>query len=763
MSTTNDPYLNQLRAVYPYTVSLTDCDAEPLHHIQVVQSYACLIAVRLEDMVVHYVSENAEDRIGVSWQQIVGQPLKRVLNEEITSQISLGLNRANGFETLNPLVGHFKVGGSSVTKNIVVHRSGEYLILDIESAETNFHSSGFQARLGSAIQAIQGQTTLKDLFSESVRIVRRLTGYDRVMLYRFDAEYNGEVIAEAHREGIDPFLGLRYPHTDIPKQARELYLRNQVRLVSNTKELPARLMKSKEAGADELLDLSLSNVRGVSPIHLEYLYNMGVNATMSIAIVLDGKLWGLFAMHHYQPRVVDYNLRSFLRFLGQIFSGHLALQSGIAFREQMLRRNMIQSALGEQVDAHGDVIEGLTSARLNLQGIIPNSGGAAVYFEGEYQAVGNCPDEETASELIDWIKETTDGEMFFSADDLCRRAPGGEKLSGIAAGALVVFLNPDRTDWLGWFRPEVSRTVRWGGRPEKLRLTSDDGSVRIAPRRSFAEYLEKVAGHSEPWNDTEVDAAIVLRQKIIDSILRRFVSIRETNEELKSAYSEMEAFSYTVSHDLRAPLRAIHGFSEILAEEYHDKLDEEGRFFIKQIQENTEQMDHLINGVLELTRVGRTEVADQIVDVAELLQYLLRVLNPKPLRAAGINLQVAENLSPVNGDDRLLRQLFTNLLTNACKYGHSPQEEGELHISVGMTTHQPSGNPGYFFANTGPVIEERYHESIFDIFPRLSNVHEAEGTGVGLAIVQRIVQLHGGDIYIDPEYKDGVKFVFTLS
>lgn len=763
MSTTADPYLSQLRAVYPYAVSLEDCDAEPLHHIQVVQSYACLLAVRAEDMTVHYASENTEDRIGIPWQQLVGRQLEEVLNAEITSQVNIGLKRSSGFETLNPLVGHFQVGDEILKKNIVVHRSGEYLILDIEPAEASFHSSGFQARLGSAIQAIQGQTTLSSLFNESVRIVRNLTGYDRVMLYRFDADYNGEVIAESRAEELEPFLGLRYPHTDIPRQARELYLRNQVRLIGNTKELPARLMKSKDAGDDGLLDLSLSNVRGVSPVHLEYLYNMGVNATMSVAIVLDGKLWGLFAMHHYQPRVVDYNLRSFLRFLGQIFSGHLALQTGIVFREQVLRRNMIQSTLGEQIDAFADVIEGLTSSRTNLQGIIPDSGGAAVYFEGKYQTVGHAPDEETAISLVNWIKETAKGEMFFSADDLCLRVPGGEKLSPVAAGALVVFLNPDRTDWLGWFRPEVSRTVRWGGRPEKLRLTAEDGSVRMAPRKSFTEYLEKVAGHSEPWTDSDVDAAVVLRQKIIDSILRRFVSIRETNEELKSAYTEMEAFSYTISHDLRAPLRAIRGFADILVEDYHDNLNEEGRFCLRQIQENTEQMDHLINGILELTRVGRTEVADQKVDVAELLQYLLRVLNPQPLQAEGIELKIEDGLQPVNGDDRLLRQLFTNLLTNACKYGHSPEGEKALHISVGRARHLASGKPGYFFANSGPVIDERHHKSIFDIFTRLSNVHEAEGTGVGLAIVRRIVELHGGDIYIDPVYKGGVKFVFTLS
>ncbi len=212
-------------------------------------------------------------------------------------------------------------------RNVIIHRSADYLILEVEKASQLLQTSTYQQMLARAIRRIQNVTNWDTLFPETASIIKQLTGYDRVMVYKFDPDYNGTVIAEARNAQLEPFEGLRYPHTDIPKQARELYLTNRVRLISGVSDVPSRIQISDSVDGATFLDLTHATGRGVSPVHLEYLGYMGVNNSLSVAIVMEGKLWGLFALHHYSPRSVDYGTRNVLQFIGQIFSGHLALHA----------------------------------------------------------------------------------------------------------------------------------------------------------------------------------------------------------------------------------------------------------------------------------------------------------------------------------------------------------------------------------------------------------------------------------------------------
>ncbi|MGB3798174.1 MAG: GAF domain-containing protein, partial [Lewinella sp.] len=398
----HDPVAESIRKVYPYQVDLENCEDEPIRHIQVVQAHACLLVVDLEDLMVRYVSENAKDIIDIPWTEVLDRPVQDALSYEVTAQISVGLNREEGFETLNPIQTFFSVRDERVLKNLIVHRDQDFLYIEVESASEFLQASRYQQLLSRAISKIQRIKEYDDLFAETAAVIRQVTGYDRVMVYKFDRQFNGEVIAEARAEHLEPFEGLRYPHTDIPKQARDLYLKTRVRLITNGEAPPSRVRASDEVGS-EPLNMESVLCRGVSPVHLEYLSYMGVNNSLSVAIVLEGKLWGLFALHHYTPRFVDYSIRSMLAFVGQIFSGHLSLQSANRYRQETLTRNLARLAIGEMITKTRDLFEGLTMGTHNIMNMFPEISGAAVHFEHRYEAFGTTPPLQDISDLVTYI------------------------------------------------------------------------------------------------------------------------------------------------------------------------------------------------------------------------------------------------------------------------------------------------------------------------------------------------------------------------
>ena len=761
MHLTNDPVAERIRQIYPYKVDLENCDEEPLRHIQVTQAHACLVAVGVDDLTVRYVSDNARDIIGKDWETVMDQPIQDIFPFEITAQISVGLNREEGFESLNPIQAFFTVSTDRILKNVIVHRSDSYLLIEVESASEFLQASRYQQLLSRAITKIQRIQDYDNLFSETARVIRQVTGYDRVMVYRFDREFNGEVIAEAKAEHLEPFHGLRYPHTDIPRQARELYLKNRVRLISNGLDAPARLRQS-ETVSGEPLDLTMASSRGVSPVHLEYLSYMGVNNSMSVAIVMEGKLWGLFALHHYSPRFIDYSIRNMLAFLGQIFSGHLSLQSANLYRQTTLSRNLARLAIGEMIQKTRDLFDGLTKGSHNVMNMFEGTSGTAINFEGTFHHEGYSPPKEDIASLVNYIKEKGDPEshLIFASENASDDFPIFEKHCDEAAGVLIIFIDAEYQDYICWFRPSVVQTISWGGKPVKEMVVSEDGTRRMGPRKSFARYIETKEGCSAPWSKEEIDMALSLRITIINSLMQRYTEVKQVNEQLKKALQDLETFSYTVSHDLRAPLRAINGYTEILTEDYGPQLDADAHDIIAKIHTGVQQMNSFITDILELSRVGSGGLDLQYLQVGPLAAEILSEVVAVYASDGAFNVSIQEDMPRLLADKRMLRQLLVNLLSNALKYAQ-PDGEGQLALAIGVREKLHHGQPVYFVTNTGKPIPEEFRRTIFEMFSRLSDQSETDGTGVGLAIVERIVNRHNGQIWVTND-KLGVTFNFYM-
>ena len=311
-------------------VDLTNCDKEPIHIPGSVQPHGLLLALRPENLAVLQVSDNVERLFGVGPAELLNQSVERLLGAAQTGRLRDCLRRPD-LAAVNPLTLAVTVAGVEKAFHGVIHRSGGVLLLELEPVPLSesdappvesFFSFYHEVRVASS--RLLGVTDLLHLCQIAVEEVRRMTGFDRVMVYRFDEDWNGRVLAEEKRASMDSYLELYFPASDIPKQARELYRRNWLRFVVDAAYQPARLVPPLDPQTRQPLDLSLSVLRSVSPIHLEYLRNMGVMASMSVSILKDGELWGLIACHHATARYVSYEVRTACEFLGQVLSSQLA-------------------------------------------------------------------------------------------------------------------------------------------------------------------------------------------------------------------------------------------------------------------------------------------------------------------------------------------------------------------------------------------------------------------------------------------------------
>ena len=747
-----------MRAAYPFRVDLSNCDVEPLHHIGVIQAAACLLAADVATLTVRVVSENTAAHLGVAWDALLDAPLARALGEETTQLVRLGLRRGS-FEQLNPLQHYVERDGEQVLYHVVAHLIDDYVVVEVEPVHTQIQAVRFQKLLGEAVQRIQGLRNFDTMFAATARILKAVSGYDRVMVYRFDKEYNGQIIAEARNEELEPFLHLRYPASDIPAQARELYRRNQVRMLADVHNDQVRLRKSARLGPDEFLDLSPVTCRGASPIHQEYLSNMGVQATLSIAIMLNDRLWGLFAMHHHSPRFIDYELRSFLLFVGQVFSGHLALQAASDYRERILDVNVARSRLSDQLSAAPDIVHGLFESTPSLLDIVPDCTGVAVSLEGDLHLKGETPSAEQVSDLVTWMRNTYPEPLLCHHDSLCEDYEPAEAFRDVAAGALLIWLDRVRREYIVWFRPELIRRVDWGGDPTKTRVSTADGSTRLSPRKSFSKYSEIVRKRSQPWTQFDEDAALALRSQLKDVVMQRYHQVRQVNDELSAAYREMEAFSYTISHDLRAPLRGIAGYAEILLEDYEEVLDDDARMMLNSIQGNTRKMNVFINELLELSKVGSAHLDVKDIDLGAEAVSLFEALRPT-FDGRRIELTVAPDLPPARADARMLNILLNNIVGNAIKY---TLDEEVARIDVGFVEDPYSrGRTVFVIRDNGIGFEQQYAERAFEMFSRLTSDARIEGSGVGLALVQRVIEKHSGAIWTESAPGAGTAFFFTF-
>ena len=502
-------------------VDLDNCAREPIHIPGSIQPRGVLAAVREADFEVRQVSVNVEDLLGRAVDDVLGAHLSVLVGADEATRIEQAASVLGDLHQRNPLECVLDVGGTPRAFDAILHREPNgVLLVEIEIAygERPFSFPNTYQAVRGSVDELNRAATLPELYDATARAVRELTGFDRVMVYRYDEDYNGEVVAEAKRDELNSFLGLHYPSTDIPAQARALYEKNWLRLIDDVGYTPSPLTPAIDPEHGEPTDLTHATLRSVSPIHIEYLQNMGVHASMSISLLRHGRLWGLIACHHYAgPHLPPFGVRAAAEFLGSTLSLRLVDQFE---DEQLHKRLAAQAVLGKLTAAtldEGEPLSSLLFGAPNLLDLV-QADGVVVNIGGEYRALGSVPSPDAVAAIADWALDA--GDEIANSESLSRELPDFDLDPGVTSGALAINL-PDG-QYAIWFRSEVLRSVDWGGDPYNKAIAVTEGDEpRLSPRKSFDRWREIVHQCCEPWATTEIESVESLRRHLVESLYRR--------------------------------------------------------------------------------------------------------------------------------------------------------------------------------------------------------------------------------------------------
>jgi PAS domain S-box-containing protein len=495
--------------------NLSNCEREQIHLAGSIQPHGSLLLIREPDGTIVQVSENAAAFLGLP-EDIIGRRLDTLdadLAEQLRPHLASPLNDV-------PRGVRCQIGNPPAQFDGLVHRpEGGGLILELERAGTPVDLSRHLER---GLQAIIGAGSLRALCDEACRIFKALTGYDRVMIYRFDDQGHGEVLSEEREPHLEAFLGNRYPSSDIPHIARRLYERNRVRVLADADFAPVPLTPKLSPISGTGLDMSLCFLRSSSPIHVQYLKNMGVRATLVVSLMVSGKLWGLVSCHHYVPRFVHFEERAVCELLAEAVATRIsALESFSQAQAELSVRRLEQRmvrAISREGDWRGALFDGSNTLLEPVQAT-----GAVLLYEGEVQTVGEVPGTLALREIGRWLDKQPRASVIFTAS-LGTDAPEFELLTAIASGLLATPVSTAPGEYLIWLRPERVRTVTWGGNPFKPTLVGDD-PLTLSPRRSFSQWHQLVEGTSDPWNDADLAFARLVGDTVSDVIIQ-FRSVR---------------------------------------------------------------------------------------------------------------------------------------------------------------------------------------------------------------------------------------------
>ena len=558
------------------TAELIACAREPIHSPGSIQPHGIMLVVDVEDLMIRHVAGDIEmrlgmpDPIGERLATVIGRPLERRVGDLCGPAAPTGgfMGRMHTFH--------------GQMMDVSAYRSLEHLLVELEPAATEDLVTAFVLdALAAGAAGFERAGTVGALCESAASAFRELTGFDRVMVYRFNEDGSGEVVAEALAPGQRGFLHQHFPESDVPKQARALYLRNRIRVIPERAYEPARLRPAWTGSI--ALDMSDASLRSVSSIHLQYLSNMGVRASASISIVCDGMLWGLVACHNDSARALSYDLRAACRSLaGSLGRQIKAKEEAEGFR-RTIRHRSYEDDIVRSV-GRDDAVDETLSNHLTEIGLMLDADGVAVLLGSALMTGGACPAEKQIRDLAAWIRAGT-GEPAFITDCLSALFEPAGSYREYGSGVLAVTLSNAQPWMVICFRAEQAQTIEWAGNPHKSTFLGEPGA--LAPRASFEAWRETVEGRARAWSKPEIDAALRLRSALLDiqqsrrvlMLAHQLAAIVKDKDELL----RQKAFLISeVNHRVQNSLQLVSSFLDLQARasnsiELNIELDEARR------------------------------------------------------------------------------------------------------------------------------------------------------------------------------------------
>ena len=724
---------------------LSNCADEPIQYPGAIQPHGVLMTLSEPNLEIVQVSANVGDLLGLEADQALGKPLTALLGARLAKQVRTVVEQDLD-ETLQPL--NLKVNGRVFEG--FLHRHQGLLIFEMEIlARPNSDAHGHLNRL---LQRLQAARSLDELHELCVREVQALTGYDRVLVYRFEEQGHGQVVAEASSPGMELFNGLYFPASDIPEQARKLYLSNWLRIIPDAAYQPVPIVPAMRPDSDTPLDLSFATLRSVSPIHCQYMQNMGVLSSMSISLISEGRLWGLISCGNRDPLHVPSSLRSACKTIGQVLSLQISALEALQLAAQRSAKLDTLAQLGQAMqDSPGTVFDGLAGQAQQLMQLVGASG-VAIIEDTQLRTAGLCPSPGQIHALHQWIlaRDTP----VYACESLADEYLPAADYRPLASGVLALSLPKPVSNGILWFRPEIKETLNWSGNPDKpLQMEQSATGLRLRPRTSFEIWKVEMQGISRKWEHGDLFAANDLRRSALEIDLSHQV-LKE-----QAAVRARDELVAVVSHDLRNPMTVISMLCGMLQKSFSaDGASASRRISsaISTLQQATSRMNVLLDDLLDTSKIeaGRYAITPKPLDVSHMFEEAGTLLMPL---AANKSIALTFEAEPdlhIHADPERLFQVLSNLIGNAIKFTSA---EGK----VGVTAVADGAHIAFSVRDTGRGIPA---EQLPHVFDRYWTAREGNpnGTGLGLYISQGIIKAHGGVISAQSEPGKGSAFHFTV-
>ena len=638
------------------TVELSNCDREQIQFLGHVQPYGCLIAVG-EDWSVGHVSANIGEMLGLDVEATIGARFPELFPREVVHYLR------GRIQMLGQDTGAARIYGLDLFEDgrlfdLSVHMSGPGYLFEFEPKSTRaMHDE--MSLVQPLLARVRRRREIPAMAREAARAMRAMTGFDRVMIYQFQPDDSGRVIAEAAAPGMTPFLDLRFPASDIPRQARALYLRNPIRLIKDVDAEPQPILPPQTPeGAP--LDLSLSVTRAVSPIHLEYLRNMGVAASMSVSILREGKLWGLIACHNNTPHYIDYEKRSAVELFTQLFAYEIAAVETETERRQTLQARQLHAGLVEQMADPVAISRNFDAIAQAIGEVIPFDG-IAIWIGDRFHAQGSTPTYEEFMGLLRHLHGVAAGRVH-ETDRLIDSYPEADGFVERAAGLLSLPISRGPRDYIVLFRREQVQQVTWAGDPNKPAQPGPNG-LRLTPRKSFAAWTETVRNQSVPWSDSEIAAAETIRITLLEVVLK---IADDSIAERKRAQERQELLIAELNHRVRNILNLVRGLVSQSGSNV-TSVEDYGRILDGRIDALARAHDQL---------TGTEWQAASLRELIETEATAFVATGADRVRISGADVLLSPEAFST------LALVMHEMVTNAAKYGALKQPHGRVEVML---------------------------------------------------------------------------------